>query len=126
MPTPITDPEQLPPAFEKAMNSGNLDEVLSLLAPGAVMRTVTGETVTGQALRDYTAGSIAGNAQLSNGPSRVVAGDDIAFISEEWTLEITGPDGNRKKATGTTANVARRGQDGTWRMAILNPLGTAA
>lgn len=39
MPTPITDPAQLPPAFEKAMNSGNPDEVLRLLAPGAVMRT---------------------------------------------------------------------------------------
>ncbi|MEY9838005.1 nuclear transport factor 2 family protein [Streptacidiphilus sp. EB103A] len=125
MPTPITDPAQLPPAFEKAMNSGNLDEVLGLLAPGAVMRTVTGETVTGQALRDYTAGSVAGNAQLSNGPSRVVAGDDIVFITEDWTLEITTPDGNWKKATGTTANVARRGEDGTWRYAILNPLGTA-
>lgn len=125
MSTPITDPAQLPPAFEKAMNSGNRDEVLSLLAPGAVMRTVTGETVTGQALRDYTAGSIAGNAQLSNGPSRVVAGDDIAFITEDWTLEITTPDGSRKKATGTTANVARRGEDGSWRYAILNPLGTA-
>ena len=125
MPNPITDPAQLPPAFEKAMNSGNLDEVMSLLAPGAVMRTVTGETVTGQALRDYSAGSIAGNARLTNGPSRVVAGDDIAFISEEWTLEVTTPDGDRKKAAGTTANVARRGEDGTWRMAILNPLGTA-
>ena len=125
MSTPITEPAQLPPAFEKAMNSGNRDEVLSLLAPGAVMRTVTGETVTGQALRDYTAGSIAGNAQLSNGPSRVVAGDDIAFITEDWTLEITTPDGSRKKATGTTANVARRGEDGSWRYAILNPLGTA-
>ncbi|MFC1403564.1 MULTISPECIES: nuclear transport factor 2 family protein [Streptacidiphilus] len=125
MSTPITDPAQLPPAFEKAMNSGDLNAVLSLLAPGAVMRTVTGESVTGQALRDYTAGSIAGNAQLSNGPSRVVAGDDIAFITEEWTMEVTTPDGNRKKATGTTANVARRGQDGGWRMAVLNPLGTA-
>jgi ketosteroid isomerase-like protein len=125
MSTPITNPAQLPPAFEKAMNSGSLEDVMSLFAPGAVMRTVTGETVTGQAPRDYTAGSIAGNAQLSNGPSRVVAGDDIALISEGWTLEVTAPDGNRLKATGTTANVARRGQDGTWRMAILNPLGTA-
>ncbi|MFF7889726.1 YybH family protein [Streptomyces sp. NPDC020794] len=125
MSTPITDPAQLPPAFEKAMNAGNVDEVMSLLAPGAVMRTVTGETVTGQALRDYTAGTIAGNGRLSNGPSRVLAGADIALISEEWTLEVTAPDGNRKKATGTTANVARRGQDGTWRMAILNPLGIA-
>nr|WSY48737.1 nuclear transport factor 2 family protein [Streptomyces sp. NBC_00886]WSY57527.1 nuclear transport factor 2 family protein [Streptomyces sp. NBC_00886] len=126
MSTPITDPAQLPLAFEKAMNSGKLDEVLSLLAPGAVMRAVTGETVTGQALRDYTAGSIAGKAQLSNGPSRVVAGDDIAFITEDWTLEINTPDGNRKKATGTSANVARRSQDGGWRMAIINPRGTAA
>ena len=125
MPNPITDPAQLPPAFEKAMNSGNLDEVASLLAPGAVMRTVTGETVTGQALHDYTAGSIAGHAQLSNGPSRVVAGDDIAFITEEWELEVNTPDGSRKKVTGTSANVARRGQDGGWRMAILNPLGIA-
>lgn len=125
MSTPITDLAQLPPAFEKAMNSGKLDEVLSLLAPGAVMRTVTGETVTGQALRDYAAGSIAGKAQLSNGPSRIVAGDDIAFVTEGWTLEITTPDGNRKKATGASANVARRGEDGTWRYAVLNPLGTA-
>lgn len=107
------------------MTSGNLDEVMRLLAPGAVMRTITGETVTGQALRDYTAGSIAGDARLSNGPSRVAAGEDIALISEEWTLEITTPDGDRKKATGATANVARRGHDGTWRMAVLNPLGTA-
>lgn len=125
MSTLITDPAQLPPAFEKAMNSGRLDEVLDLLAPGAVMRTVTGETVTGQALHDYTAGSIAGNAQLANGPSRVVVGEDIAFLSEEWTLAVTTPDGSRKKAAGTTANVARRGEDGGWRMAILNPLGTS-
>ncbi|SEM63307.1 YybH family protein [Streptacidiphilus jiangxiensis] len=125
MSVPVTDPAQLPPAFEKALNSGNLDEVLDLFAPGAVMRTVTGETVTGQALRDYTAGSIAGNAHLSNGPSRVVAGGDIALLSEEWTMEITTPDGHRRKATGTTANVARRSPDGTWRMAVLNPLGTA-
>ena len=125
MSTPIIDPAQLPPAFEKAMNSGNPEAVASLLAPGAVMRTVTGGTVTGQALRDYAAGSIAGNAQLSNGPSRVVAGDDIAFVTEDWTLEITTPDGNRNKATGTSTNVARRVEDGGWRYAILNPLGTA-
>lgn len=124
MSAPVTDPAQLPTAFEKALNSGNLDEVLDLFAPDAVMRTVTGETVTGQALRDYTAGSIAADARLSNGPSRVLAGGDVALLSEDWTMEITTPDGHRLKNTGTTANVARRGVDGVWRMAVLNPLGT--
>jgi ketosteroid isomerase-like protein len=121
----ISEPSQLPAAFEKAINSGDLDAAMAVFASDAIMRTPQGEILTGQALREYNAGTIAGNGRLTNAPSRIVAAADTALISEEWTLEVTTPDGSRIKAEGTTANVARRGVDGGWRMVIFNPLGTA-
>jgi ketosteroid isomerase-like protein len=46
---------------------------------------------------------------------------DLALLSNEWTLEL---DGN-PVASGATAEVARRQNDGSWRYVIDNPFGAA-
>ncbi len=127
MPSPvITDPAQLPKAFEEALNAGDVDAALALFAPGAAMRTVTGELITGaQALRAEIGGTVAARGRLTNTQRHTLVGAGTALLVTDWTLEIDTPDGERITPTGTTANIARQDADGNWHFALLNPLGTA-
>ncbi|MEV6675098.1 nuclear transport factor 2 family protein [Streptomyces sp. NPDC051162] len=126
MKTAITDPAQLPSAFEHALNSNDVDGVLALFVPGATMRTESGEVITGpQALRQEISRTAAASGRLTNNSRHALVGADTALLVTDWTLEVTAPDGERVTRTGTTANVAHRGADGCWRFTVLNPLGTA-
>ncbi|MFI1800173.1 YybH family protein [Streptomyces sp. NPDC020379] len=126
MKTALTDPAQLPVAFEAALNRGDVGGVLALFAPGAAMRTVTGAVITGdQALRQEIGGTVAARGRLTNKSRHALVGAESALLVTDWTLEVTAPDGRRVASAGTTANVARRDADGCWRFAVLNPLGTA-
>lgn len=126
MKTTITDPAQLPRVFADALNSGDVDGVLALFAPGATMRTVAGEVIAGQqALRQELGGTVAVHGRLTNSSRHALVGADTALLVTDWTLEVRAPDGESVTSTGTTANVALRGADGCWRFAVLNPLGTA-
>ncbi|MFD8082394.1 YybH family protein [Kitasatospora sp. NPDC059722] len=123
----ITDPAQLPIAFEHALNAGDVDTVLTLFAPDAAMRTVAGEFITGtDALRAEFGGTVAVHGKLTNVRRHTLVGAGSALLVNDWTLEVDTPGGGRTARTGTTANIARRDPyDGTWRFALLNPLGTA-
>ncbi|MFF9645550.1 YybH family protein [Kitasatospora aureofaciens] len=123
----ITDPAQLPVAFQDALNSGDVDAVLALFAPGAAMRTVSGALVTGPgALRAEIGGTVAARGRLTNVQRHTLVGAGTALLVTDWTLEIDTPTGDRIAPTGTTANIARQDpSDGGWRFALLNPLGTA-
>ncbi|MFI1103997.1 YybH family protein [Streptomyces melanogenes] len=122
----ITDPAELPMLFQDALNVGDVDGVLALFAPGAGMRTVTGELVVGaDALRAEIGGTVAARGRLTNVQRHALVGADTALLVTDWTMEIDGPDGERIAPTGTTANIARRDADGGWRFTLLNPLGTA-
>ncbi|GAA0595349.1 YybH family protein [Streptomyces crystallinus] len=121
----ITDPAKLPILFQNALNAGDIDGVLALFAPGAAMRTVTGEQLTGaEALRAEIATTVAAGGRLTNVQRHTLIGAETALLVTDWTMEIDGPGGERIAPTGTTANIARRDADGDWRFALLNPLGT--
>jgi ketosteroid isomerase-like protein len=122
----VLDPARLPFAYEEALNAGDVDAVLALLSPGATMRNPAGEILTGEeALRAEAARTIAAGAHLTNKPRLCLTGDDTALIIVDWTLEVNAPDGTRLTPTGTTTAVGRRSDGGSWRFAILNPLGIA-
>ncbi|WP_330330165.1 nuclear transport factor 2 family protein [Streptomyces sp. NBC_00536] len=122
----ITDPANLPILFQDALNAGDVDGVLALFAPGAGMRTVAGEHITGaEALRAEIGGTVAARGRLTNVKRHTLIGAGTALLVTDWTLEIDGPGGERIAPTGTTANIARQDTDGGWRFTVLNPLGTA-
>jgi ketosteroid isomerase-like protein len=56
----------------------------------------------------------------------VVTVGDLAYLANTWSLNGTGPDGNPVILGATTAEVARRQADGTWRYVIDNTLGDQA
>jgi uncharacterized protein (TIGR02246 family) len=125
MSSTTTTPEQLPIAFQNALNAGDVDAVLALFAPGASMRTVEGEQIAGEeALRAEIAGTVAAHGKLTNTQRHTLIGAQTALLITDWTMEIDAPDGRRITPSGTTANIASRDGNGTWRFAVLNPLGT--
>src|SRR5579875_2777522 len=116
MTTRTIEPERLPFLFEEALNGGDVDAVLALFSPDATMRTLTGDILSGPAeLRAEIARTVAAGTHLTNTARLCLTGDDTALIVVDWALEATAPDGTRATPTGTTANVARRSADGTWR-----------
>ncbi|MGW4248688.1 YybH family protein [Nocardia sp. NPDC004722] len=124
--TTITDPAQLPVLFEERLNAGDVEGVLALFAPGATMRTTTGAVISGpDAFHQEISGTVAARGRLTNAGRHVLVAADTALLVTDWTMEIDTPAGARVAPTGTTANIARRLDDGEWRFALLNPLGTA-
>lgn len=122
----ITDPAELSILFPQALNAGDVDGVLALLAPDISMRTVAGELISGlEALRQEITGTVAAHGKLTNVSRHTILGADTALVITDWTLEVDAPDGTRVAPTGTTANVAQRFEEGGWRFTVLNPLGTS-
>ncbi|WP_034087172.1 YybH family protein [Streptacidiphilus albus] len=122
----VTDPAALPVLFQNALNAGDVDGVLALFAPGAGMRTVSGEQIAGaEELRTEIAGTVAAHGRLTNASRHTLVGAETALLVTDWTMEIDGPGGERIAPTGTTANIAHRDAAGSWRFTLLNPLGTA-
>jgi ketosteroid isomerase-like protein len=56
----------------------------------------------------------------------VVTVGELAFLANRWSLSGTGPDGNPVVLGATTAEVARRQADGSWRYVIDNAWGDQA
>lgn len=125
MTTTIETALDLSPAFDERLNAGDLDGLMALLAEGAVSRTPEGSVLTARDdIRANLAGLISAGAVLHNKPRVGLESGDVALLMIDWTLEIDSPSG-RVNMSGTTANVARRDIAGSWRLAVLNPAGTA-
>ncbi|MGB7756977.1 MAG: alpha/beta fold hydrolase [Salinisphaera sp.] len=120
-----TRPEQVPAVFDAAINRGDLDAVMSLFHPEAIMRMQDGRTIAeghGE-LRDAFVRLMAAGPKLRNGVRRVIASGDIALLLLDWTIRLTPPDQEEIVETGVATQVAERNADGVWQLRISNPLG---
>jgi uncharacterized protein (TIGR02246 family) len=121
---PATTPEQIHRLFETTFNNGDLDGLMSLYEPDAVLVPQPGSVARGtdqvrEALQRYLA--LEGRITLDT--KLVVTVGDLAYLSNTWSLDGTGPDGQALTLGATTAEVARRQTDGSWRYVIDNAWG---
>jgi ketosteroid isomerase-like protein len=113
-----TTPEQLARNFVQAFNHGDLETILSLFEPDALLAPQPGQTVSGaDGLRGALAGFLGLNASFDLTLRRVLSTGDMALIIGDWRLAEAG-------LAGTTADVAHRDAAGVWRYVIDNPFGT--
>lgn len=113
-------------AFQDRLNTGRLDDLLDLLTDDAVSRTPEGEVLTDRAaIREDLAGMIAAKAHLVNTPRLLLEAGGSGLMIIDWTLGIDTPEG-RAELTGATTNVVVRREGAGWKIAVLNPQGTAA
>ncbi|MGF6851354.1 alpha/beta fold hydrolase [Paraburkholderia sp. CI3] len=118
-------PEQVPVAFDAALNAGDLDGLLGLFSNQATMRMTDGEVVreSPAELRSGLAQLLRMRPRIRNAVRRVLPSGDIALVLLDWTLNVTLPDGQQHEECGTATQVMEKCRDGGWRLRISNPLG---
>jgi uncharacterized protein (TIGR02246 family) len=119
-------PEQVIELFATALNSGEVDAAIALYEPEATFAPRPGEKVQGlneirSALEQFTALEPRMRGEIT----KVIAADDVAVVHNRWRLDGRQPDGDPIEMGGHSADVLRRGADGSWRILIDDPWGSA-
>jgi uncharacterized protein (TIGR02246 family) len=113
--------------FSACLNARDLDGALALYLPEAVFRpapdqdAIAGRERIREALRALVAlkPTIAGEVQ------RVHEAGDTALVTNRWRLAGTDPTGAAVEMSGTSADVMRRREDGSWGILVDDPWGGA-
>jgi ketosteroid isomerase-like protein len=114
-------PEQLHSSFQDAFNRHDLDSIVELYEPGAVLagfdRPVRGIDAIREAYRGFFAMRPTIEVQTL-GVNRV---GDLAMLHGKWILLGTGPDGGQIRREGRNTETARLQPNGRWLFVIDNP-----
>jgi uncharacterized protein (TIGR02246 family) len=124
---PPSSPVEALERFSACLNAGDLGGALALYLPEAVFRpapdqdAISGRERIGEALRALFAlePRIAGEVQ------RVYEAGDTALITNRWRLAGTDPTGAPVEMSGTSADIMRRREDGSWGILVDDPWGGA-
>lgn len=123
---PASSPEEVLQRFADAFAGRDLDRIMALYEPGAVLVAQPGHVVSGPAaIREALGGFLAPTSTFTAHVEGTLPAGDVALVSTRWTLHGTGPDGGRVELAGQTTDVVRRQADGTWLFVIDNPWGVA-
>lgn len=108
---PATTPDDLGRFFVERVNAGDVEGLVALYEPGAVLAFPSGDFAVGQAeIRAVYESLVADAPRFEPGrPQPVMITGDLALTS------------TRLVGGGVTVEVAHRQPDGTWLWAIDNP-----
>jgi ketosteroid isomerase-like protein len=74
-------------------------------------------------IREALSGFVAAKPHITLTPRVVAQTGDLALVSAEWQLNLTGADGKPAATSGKSVEVVRRQRDGTWLFAMDEPFG---
>lgn len=115
----VMEPQDMNAAFEEAYNSGDIERLMALYEPDAVMAPSPGKRAVGQlAIREVLLRFLALNGRLTCRNLYCMRVDRIALLQGEWKLSGTRPDGKPVDMMSRTAEVVRQQEDGCWRYII--------
>ena len=124
---PASTPEQIHRLFEEAFNAGDLDRLMELYEPAAALIAQPGSLANGiEQARAALQGFLALKGRITLDTKLVVTVGELAYLANTWSLTGTGPAGAPVVLGATTAEVARRQADGSWRYVIDNAWGDQA
>ena len=109
-------PGDLHTAVQKAFNAGDVDALVDLYEADAWLFGPEGPVQGRDAIRGVWTGFLAMSAQLTMVTQYAVEQGDIALLSNRWTAAV-----GDEEMSATTAEVARKQADGSWRYVIDNP-----
>jgi uncharacterized protein (TIGR02246 family) len=120
----VYQPEDMNPAFAEAFNAGNIEELMALYEPTAVLVPLPGQVVEGtQAIRAALQELLALKGHMRSENQYALVHGDIALLRAKVHLTGTGADGARLEINNHTAEVVRRQPDGSWLYILDHPYG---
>jgi uncharacterized protein (TIGR02246 family) len=117
-------PEEVHALLEAAFNTRDIDAFLELYEQDATQVVPPdGERVSGRdALRAALEPIFALRPEARMEVVGMLQGDGLALTYGRWRLDGTDPQGNRVQLEGRGTIVSRRQPDGSWRIALDNPM----
>jgi uncharacterized protein (TIGR02246 family) len=120
----VYKPEDMNSAFAEAFNSGDIENLMALYEPSAVLVPMPGRLVEGTgAIRAALQELLALKGHMQSENQYALVHDDIALLRAKVHLAGTGPDGNRLEINNHTTEVVRRQPDGSWLYILDHPYG---
>lgn len=115
-------PEDLHHLFVAAVNAHDVEALLALYEDQATAADLEGHSIQGKdTLRTFLLSFLATVKQIEGTTRKAMMAGDIALLSSTWRADFAGQDGSVASVPGTSAEVARRQPDGTWRFLIDDP-----
>ena len=113
---PAFTPQEIHFLFERAFNAGDVEAILALYEPSAVLVT-GGKSVTGRdGIRDAYKVFLSSGARIKLDTRTIVeSGEGLAVLHGAWSL------GSPSATQGLSTEVVRRQPDGSWMFVIDNP-----
>lgn len=109
--------EAIHPAVEAGVNDQDLDGLMALYAPDAVMVLMDGSTAAGaEAIREQWADLLAMGGQMTVRSRYAIAAGDLAVLSNEWVYRL-----GEDEMSAVTSEVAARQPDGGWLYVVDHP-----
>jgi uncharacterized protein (TIGR02246 family) len=114
---PAQAPSEIHALFLDAFNRGDLEALVALYEPGAVL-VIGGQAAVGhEAIREAYRRLLDGRGKMELETRSVVeSGEGLAVLHAGWTLESAG-----STAGGISTEVVRRQPDGSWLFVIDEP-----
>jgi ketosteroid isomerase-like protein len=109
-------PGDLHRAVQVAFNDNDVDALVALYEPDAWLFGPSGPVQGTDGIRAAWAEMTGPGRSVDMVTQYVIEQGDIALLSNRWTIVIDGAD-----ISATTAEVARRQPDGSWKYVIDNP-----
>lgn len=116
---PAKRPEELHRLFVKAFNAGDLEGLLALYEPEAVLATAAGPARGSAALREAYRGFLEPGAAITLETVSALQCGEIALLQGRWVME--GTERSPARREGRNAEVARRQPNGDWLLLIDVP-----
>lgn len=115
----VGNPEQIHAALAAAFNAHDVDALVDLYEDDAVLVAGNGSLSAGRpAIRQHWIDKVSLGGQMILTTRYVVQLGDLALLRTDWTFSY----GNHE-TSASTAEIARRQQDGSWRYVIDHPYG---
>jgi uncharacterized protein (TIGR02246 family) len=119
-------PEEVHRLFAKAFNAGDVEALVGLYEPEAVLVPQAGARATGRdAIRRALAGFLSAFNTIELKTGGIVERDGIALVYSDFTLHGTGTDGQPTTLVGHGTEIMRRHTYSGWLFAIDDPFSTA-
>jgi uncharacterized protein (TIGR02246 family) len=114
-------PERLHISFQDAFNRHDLNSIVALYEPDAVLARVDGHAQGTEAIREAYRDALATRPTIDLQTLGVNRAGDLAMLHGKWILHATGPDGGQIRSEGRNTEIARLQPDGRWLFVIDNP-----
>jgi uncharacterized protein (TIGR02246 family) len=111
----VPTPGEMNAAFAAAVNSGDVENLVALYEPDALLAPEPGRRARGHdEIRAALQHLLALGGTMDSRNNYCMEVGDLALLQGEWKLTGEAPDGAPFEVTSRTAEIVRRQADGSW------------